>query len=291
MTDRFKEKFISFVDILGFKSLVEASERDNGFSIAELNELRAALKQKKTQDSIRKYGPTTCPESSFIDRTLDLQVSQISDCVVASVEISPVGIINLISHAWIVALELLTKGVMVRGYITKGSIFHPEGEFPMGTGYQSAIDKERNVSAFKHEADERGAPFIEIDSVVCEYIQSNGDACTKEMFSRMTRGDEFVTAIYPFQSLSHSFAISGFGPKFDPEKEKSSNNILRTWINNFKELILRHVDQSNVEAIKKSGHYIGALDKQLEICRHTDEVIDQLSEPFPAHSMKDLRGQ
>lgn len=288
MKNEFKEKFIAFVDILGFKSLVEAAENNSGLSIAELNKLRAALEYKETRTLVQQYGPMVCPDSPRIERNLDFQISQASDCTVVSAEISPAGIINLVAHCSTITLKLLMKGVMVRGYITRGKIFHPEGQFPMGTGYHNALDKEDRVTAFKEEADELGTPFIEIDPSVCEYVELSGDICAQKMYSRMTKRDEAVAAIFPFHRLAHSFSIGIRGVNFDPDKERSSNNIVRGWINDFKERIRYHTDESNPSAMRKARHYIKILDNQMKICDQTEEAIDSLCAPFPPRTFGDL---
>lgn len=283
----FKDKFIAYVDILGFKSMVEAAEAKTGLSVSNLKEIRNELGKPKDREHIAKYGPTTCPESAYIRRDLDFQVTQVSDCVIVSAEASPAGVINLVHHCWRAAMMLLSKGVMVRGYIMRGSIYHEGNEF-MGSGYHQAFSKERGVTAFKQEADERGTPFIEVDPVVSEYVRDHSDECVKEMFSRYVEEDGNVTAIFPFKRLSHSFGIGGFGQTFDPEKEKQSNQVIRGWLEDFKERVMSFVDHSNPDAVRKAKHYIAALDAQLEMCDKADEMIDALCAPFPAHRIDDF---
>lgn len=171
---------------------------------------------------------------------------------------------------------LMTKGIMCRGYITRGLIYHTDTQI-IGTGYQEAYYKEAQVTAFKREADERGTPFVEVDPVVCEYVKVTDDKCVQEMFSRSIKEDGEVTVLFPFKSLSHSFIIAGFGRTFDPEKEKQSNQNLRKMIQNVKERVIEYVDHSDSKARRKADHYITALDAQLQVCKTTDEVIDMLS--------------
>lgn len=274
----FKEKFIGFVDILGFKKMVETAESGAGMPLPELLHLLKLLGKPEDQERFRKYGPTLCPYSMHLQRDLDFRVTQISDCVVVSAEISPAGVINLVSHCFGAVIRLMTKGIMCRGYITKGLIYHTDSQV-IGSGYQKAYDQEANVSAFKRKADEKGTPFVEVDQSVCDYVRDYGDKCVKEMFARQVKGDGVVTAIFPFQRLEHSFLIAGFGVKFDPEKERRSNRNLRKWITDFKEKIEMLIDKTNPSAISKAEHYIAALDAQLEVCDSTDEMISKLA-PF-----------
>ena len=266
----FKDKFIGFIDILGFKNLVNSAECDNGISLPDLLKITKKLGSSEDRNNLIKYGPTVCPQSSLLKRNLDFRITQISDCVVISAEISPAGVINLIGHGWKAVIKLLQDGIMCRGYITRGMIHHTDAQL-VGSGYQKAYAKEKEVAAFKHEADERGTPFVEVDPVVCNYVKNSGDECVKKMFSRFVKEDKEITALFPFKMLSHSFAIRN---NLDPEKERKSNENIRKGIKNLKKQIMEYVNESNPIAVKKAQHYIDALNFQLEVCDKTDEFID-----------------
>ena len=280
----FKEKFIAFIDILGFKQMVAKAEAGQGFSLTEITELVDLLGSSTKRSHFETDGPTCCPESPRIEKCIDFRLTQTSDCVIISTEISPAGAINLISHCWGAVIQLLQKGVMCRGYINKGLIHHTETHF-IGTGYQKLVEAERKVSIFKRDADDRGTPFVEIDRTICEYV-SECDTCVKEMFSRMTKSDGENAALYPFKRLSHSFTIGGFGGTFDPDEERKSNDILRESIIAFRDKVTHLVDTGNPDAVRKSEHYIGALNDQLNACDETDEIINDLCAPFPAGVMR-----
>jgi hypothetical protein len=267
--------FIGFVDILGFKNLVKAAETGAGMPLNNLLEVLKELGTPENRKRYEKYGPQICPGSTYIHRDLDFQVTQISDCVIVSSEVSPAGVINLVSHCWVAVIQLLTKGIMCRGYITRGIVYHTDGQI-IGSGYQKAYDKESQVTAFKREADERGTPFGEVDQIVCDYVRNHGDSCVKEMFSRYVKADGEVTALFPFKSLAHSFSIPGFlHDTFDAEKERRSNQKLRLGLETLKERVMTSVDPSNPKAVSKAEHYIAALDAQLEVCARTDVMIDR----------------
>jgi hypothetical protein len=268
----FPEKFIAFIDILGFKNLVEQAEAGRGIGLARLLELRNKLGEERR--------PTWCPQSERRQDGLDFCVSQVSDSVIVSAEISPAGVINLVAHCWGRVMHLLESGIMCRGYITRGRIFHTSDHFPIGTGFHRAYEKEKDVAAFKLEANERGTPFVEVDRAVCDYVSQCGDRCVEEMFSRCVKGDGTVVALFPFKRLGHQFVI-GSGRKFDPEKERRSNQNVRTMLHRFKELVMTFVDTSNRNAVAKAEHYIKCLDDQIEQCDRTEETITRLASPFP----------
>jgi hypothetical protein len=170
---------------------------------------------------------------------------------------------------------------MVRGYITRGRIYHTGKHF-MGTGYQSAYQAEGGVSAFKFKADEVGTPYVEIDPTVSEYVANETDECVREMFGRYVKRDGEVAAIFPFQVLGHSFMISGMPglPPFDGNKEKKSNDNMRQQLKRLKERVLEYVDKENDDAVRKAAHYVAALDSQVVQCAHTDALIDKLMQPL-----------
>lgn len=273
----FKDKFIAFVDVLGFKQMVETAEAASGkWNLPQLLNLLKKLGTPESRERYVKRGPTVCPHSAYLQRDLDFQVTQISDCVVVSSEVSPAGVINLVSHCSTAVLELLVQGVMCRGYITRGRIYHSDDQV-IGSGFQDAYSKERQVSAFKQAADDRGTPFVEIDGSVSHYIDAHGDACVKDMFGRMAKSDGTVTALFPFQGLAHSFIIAGFGIEFDPERERRAVENIRGIIRFLKDRVLECTDHTNEDAMRKARHYVGALDRQLVECDRTDEVIERLA--------------
>lgn len=275
---QFSDKFIAYIDVLGFKSLVAAAEDGSGLSLTELVELLSLLGKGTERARFEAHGPSTCPEAPYIERHLDFRVTQISDCTIVSAEVSPAGVINLVSHCWGAVIQLLAKGIMCRGYIKRGSVFHTDRNV-IGSGHQAAFAAESQVSAFGREANERGTPYVEVDPEIVQYIESQPDACVKMMFGRMVKSDGTVTVLFPFQQLHHSFIVAGHGHRFDAAKERGSNQNLRVIIGRMKERVLSFVDTGNASAMTKAKHYISALDSQLEACNTTDEVINKLDSP------------
>jgi hypothetical protein len=278
---RFTEKLIAFVDVLGFKNLVEAAEEGNR---APLNAALSVLEKYGGANHRKDFivsGHNICPQSQFITRGLDFRATRVSDCLVISSEVSPAGAINLLQHCWGFALNLLANGLMCRGFVTRGNIYHTDDQF-VGTGYQKAQEREPQVTAFKREADERGTPFIEIDRPVCDYIAAQSDACVKQIFGRMVKGDGDIMAVFPFQTFEHSFVIGGlWGNQFDAQKERESNQNLRMMLTDMKQKVSALIDVSNPRAVQKGEHYMRALDAQLAVCDGTGACLLQLETTFP----------
>lgn len=274
------DKFVAFIDVLGFKSLVEQSTRGEGETLAEVLALLETFGSHNERSLFQQHGPTICPCSHVLEKHLDFRLTQISDCVILSAEVSPGSVINLLGYCSRVVTGFLLKGVICRGYITRGPIFHTDTQV-IGTGYQAAYAGESGVVAFKREADEQGTPFVQVDQAVFDYVLKETDDCVRKMYGRMVKSDGDVSAIFPFDRFSHSFAIGGFGVKFDPEREHRSNDVVRSSIRMLKERVQARVDQSNPKAVAKVRHYLSILDDQLNVCDRTDEMIDLLCQPFP----------
>ena len=273
---QFSDKFLAYIDVLGFKTLVASAEDGSGLPLTELVDLLSLLGKGTERARFEAHGPSTCPEAPFVERHLDFRVTQISDCAIVSAEVSPAGAINLISHCWGAVIELLAKGIMCRGYIKRGRVFHTDRQI-IGSGYQAAFVAESQVSAFGREANERGTPYVEVDPDVVNYIESQPDACVKMMFGRMVKSDGSTTVLFPFRRLHHSFIVAGHGHRFDAAKERASNQNLRITIGRMKERVLSFVDPGNTSAMAKAKHYIAALDTQLQACDKTEEVITNLT--------------
>jgi hypothetical protein len=275
----YEEKFIAFIDILGFKNMVEKSESGTGMQLSELMSILSSLSNERTVDQIKRSGACICPTSQHIDKDLNFKVTQISDCAIISSEVSPAGIINLVYHCWGAAMNLMMQGIMCRGYITRGMIYHKNNQV-IGSGYQKAYKNESTVGAFSRHADDLGTPFIEIDPIVCSFVRNETDPCVIELFDRFTKTQDSTTAIFPFQVLSHQFMIS---KNLDIEKELTSNNNIRNSLLSTKEKLCFHVDEQNSKAMLKLEHYLIAIDEQIKICNKTDQFIKNINKPLRFH--------
>lgn len=180
---------------------------------------------------------------------------------------------------------MLHEGLLCRGYITRGSIFHTENQV-IGTGYMSALKNEPKVKFLSQSANELGTPFIEFAPETVEFMRASGDACVQDMFSRLTKSHGDFTAVFPFKTLSHGFLIAG---DFNPQKEHEANNRMRNSIQTIKERISKCQGSTDDKSKMKVNHYLAILDEQLLGCDKTDEVIELLNSPFPARAYATLQ--
>lgn len=274
----FSDKFVAFVDILGFKNLVDRVVSKDGVSLDKLLCLTRKLGPTETRNIFCDYGPTCCPEAPRIRKDLDFQVIQISDCVIVSSEVSPAGLINLIHYCWGSVLKLLTEGVLCRGYITRGPIYHTDKQV-IGPAYQEACRKEGNVSVFRGESDEKGTtPFVEIASGVLDYVDSQSDRCVSEIFDRMVRRIPDGAALFPFTRLAANGAIGG--PHTSGLLE--ANTTIRENIWRYRDLITSFGKPRDEGALSKVRYYEMALDEQLRQCDELDRHAEKLQQPAVA---------
>ena len=268
-----KDKFIAFVDILGFSDLVEAAERGDG-NLSRPLELINTLCSAADSQKLRDQGCKICPSSRHIAPDLDFQVTQISDCVVISAESSPAGVINLVNECFGIALSILEKGAQCRGSIIRGNICHRDGNF-IGTGFMRAYNNEKNVS-FRRGSEEKATPFIQVDDVVSEYITNETDACVRKMFNRMTRSDETYTAIYPFDRLGKvpsAFVGQDFNPHYWKEPLQISLGHRQANLAAFEEAERKATDEGVKNKIR---HYKRGLEEVINSLRDKDAKLDNM---------------
>jgi hypothetical protein len=272
-----KEKFIGFVDILGFKDLVERAEVGDGVTFSQINDAVSALGSEKDIEAIRLYGPSICPESKRQHDDLDFEITQVSDCMIVSSEISPAGAITIIDYCWRSVFRLLRCGFMCRGNVRRGNIFHRGYRF-MGSGYQRATEREKEVEVFKRFEDDRGTPFVEVDSSIVDYINSSGDRCLKMTLPRFLVKAKSFYALFPFNRLTDYFDI---GPDFNAAAKKKEINLIRSSIKMLELNLHRYVAKDNPRAKMKLEHYLIQLEGQLKKCNQLEETVDFLDSPYP----------
>jgi len=95
------------------------------------------------------------------------------------------------------------------------------------------------------------------------------------MLSRFTESDGSVIALFPFKRISHQFMLTPW-QEFEPDKEKHEVQKVRTMLADVKGRVEKFVVSSEPRVLSKVRHYVTALERQLEACDRTDEIIDRL---------------
>jgi hypothetical protein len=123
-TEIYHEKYIAFIDMLGFSRMVLSAADD-------------PAQRRTIIDSIERLKDTACdsPETGLL-------ITYFSDCVVISSERSERGLFDIIRSITFIAENLLQIDVLVRGGLTVGSIHHSK-DLMFGPGMLAAYEMER----------------------------------------------------------------------------------------------------------------------------------------------------
>ncbi len=112
---KYEERVICFFDILGFKQHIDETIKGD-------KHIKVIL---QSFDLIEKFGKDTTRKSNLLNS--DLQVTQFSDSVVLSFKVDNKDQLAFsIMDLGRLIVELLQKGILVRGAITVGDVIHNE---------------------------------------------------------------------------------------------------------------------------------------------------------------------
>lgn len=136
-----QNKFVAFVDILGFKDtvkgLTEETAEDLFKTLLSLRNVEPKISDVLVFNSDNKVDVET-PEVSFL---------AVSDCFVFTSENSWAGAVQLIATVNRAFRVLLLNNYIIRGGIDFGPLFQKDGIF-FGKAYQNAVDIESNKACY-----------------------------------------------------------------------------------------------------------------------------------------------
>jgi len=192
----YKKGFVAFIDIMGFSDLVESSDdqesKVNISTIIEALEIPGPVELEKIV--IGRIGDIAESEYKF---------SNFSDLVAISCEPTERGLIRLIHHIGKIGFKLLRMGLLIRGGVVKGKIYH-EGNMIFGPAL---------VKAYKLEHDIAKYPRVILSDEVVNFGQKMYEPACK-VFKRFTRVcDDGYTMIHILRTLQ---LISDAGYTKDP---------------------------------------------------------------------------
>lgn len=113
----YTERFVAFLDVLGFSELIRRSALDP--PEISLDDIISAL----DIPGPAKEGMLIIGTVGDISKS-DHRIKQFSDCIVISTEPTEAGLLYLVHHIEKIGFSLLKLGFLCRGGITKGQIFH-----------------------------------------------------------------------------------------------------------------------------------------------------------------------
>jgi hypothetical protein len=143
MEKKYSERYVLFMDILGFSNIVgiSASSIDEATKLIDAVEGIAEFKTKYAANE---------PD--------DLRTQAFSDCLVMSENASPDGLAHLMSAASHAAVELIASGIFVRGGLAKGLLYHTD-QVVLGPALIKAYQMEETIARY---------PRILVDQAVHE---------------------------------------------------------------------------------------------------------------------------
>lgn len=142
MIDGYEQRFVAFIDILGFKDLIQSieskSDGDQDYKrvTAILNFMHDESMESNGHHDLVVYEKTS---NGLLEKELgDPRINYISDCVIISTEGSFDGFKAICNKVTKLSVQGASVGIFVRGGITYGNVYH-HGPMLFGTAYQRAL--------------------------------------------------------------------------------------------------------------------------------------------------------
>jgi hypothetical protein len=128
----YSDRYVAFVDLLGFSSIVRQSEHDQ--TSKRFDALVGALTE------IGSHHPS-------LNASDDFQFQSFSDSVVMSSAPTPTGLVQILSSISDLAIRLLKTSLLIRGAIAKGKLYHKQPVI-FGPALLDAYSSEVNIAKF-----------------------------------------------------------------------------------------------------------------------------------------------
>ncbi|MEY8881771.1 hypothetical protein [Donghicola sp. XS_ASV15] len=282
---QFEDRFVAFVDILGFSEKVEEREKRVG-GLSQIENMVSAL----WSDERNNFPFTLCPQSDRVSEDLSFVATQISDCAVLSAEATPLGLLRLVDECGRSISNLLEIGLMARGYISKGLVYHKAGQF-FGSAYQEAVKNEAKVRFSFHSSEVSKTPFVELSEAVTEFYRENTDQCVKRFLGESLIESGGLVAVDPFsrQKRLISMHASNLSSGDAAIKLKTVKHLseLRVCLEALRTQVDREAGTSERVQVKLSEYHTG-LSRLLEQIETVFEMDELLSSPFSTLKIGDL---
>jgi hypothetical protein len=185
-TNLYSQRYVAFIDILGFGNIVRQS--------VQLPGQAAALLQ--IFDRMHKRWSDEALKATHANMGDDFRVQSFSDCTVMSEAATPRGLAHLLLMVTQFTLELMGQGFLVRGGVAKGLLHHAD-KAVFGPAFLDAYALERDIACF---------PRIVVDKGTHKDFESTNIMDTWDEFTRpkLCYGDDgpvFVDVLSAFRIL------------------------------------------------------------------------------------------
>ena len=140
---QYEERYVAFIDILGFSSLVNRAEKDSSL----LERLASALEEQGIYSEIEKSMETLGSKDPRYFFKNMFRMSTFSDNILISTKINPIGLGLITTLSTIICNRLLHQGIFTRGAISKGKLIHTN-TMVLGTGLIRAYELEKAAAIY-----------------------------------------------------------------------------------------------------------------------------------------------
>ncbi|OPY77995.1 MAG: hypothetical protein A4E64_00936 [Syntrophorhabdus sp. PtaU1.Bin058] len=199
-TSKFQQRFIAFVDILGFTNIVRRMSEESRLFVTIRDSLKSLdLQSRRFQEYRRRLQDK---RKQIIQKGLvpllpnitDLQMTAFSDCYVIS-EITPAW--HVLAAIQTLGANLLKEGILTRGAVVYGDAYH-KGRVLFGPGI---------VEAYKLESEVAKYPRILVTDSVRQTVWGyHNGLCKGRLLKQDIDGCWFVNVLTP--PLSSWAAVS-----------------------------------------------------------------------------------
>ncbi len=154
---KYEEKYVAFLDILGFKDLIDQNKKDSIHSIININSSISFVNQLIKE--IETVSVNVKPEEPSYKNQIKISYKYFSDCICVSNQ----HLFFLILNLQVLQFYLATKNIFIRGGLAKGNHFENE----------NIIFSKGLVDAYKLESKKADYPRIIIHDCLVEEILLN----------------------------------------------------------------------------------------------------------------------
>lgn len=197
MSATYRDRIVSFIDILGFANAIERSASDQ----ALVEGIYAALNTAPFSSPL--HGPPNFPDSISWSRAV--KATNFSDSIVISAERSVVGLVTVMEMSRAFACVLLQLGMLARGGVACGPLIH-EDHLIFGPGL---------VRAYRLESEAAKVARIIIDEDTIDFARECGraDPSVSEYLGASLRVDcDGLTYLHVLRELGEDMAAGKDGP-------------------------------------------------------------------------------
>lgn len=155
--DEYEERYVAFIDILGFKNLVKDAEQDSTLLEKLVSILQGYEEYLKSSEEIDTIGQ--CTPNKFLLNMF--RIVSFSDCVVISTKNDITGLVLITTLITLMYNKLLYRGIFTRGALSKGKLIHTPS-IVLGAGLNNVVEFEKTAAIY---------PRILIDEPVLKDIR------------------------------------------------------------------------------------------------------------------------